>query len=120
VALALALVAGAGACGSGSSAQPGIAVVSDDSPADFDYLVPKGTGELIQRGNDIKIIPNPLIMTVGDVIRIRNQDSVGYNVGPFYVGPNSTMTQIATSPGSFKGMCLLHTGDELVVTIQKA
>lgn len=97
-----------------------MAVVGDETEATFDFLVPKGTGELVQRGNEVKIIPNPLVMRVGDVIRIRNQDSVGFTVGPFYVGPNQTMTQIATSPGTFKGACLLHTGEELVVTIQKA
>jgi hypothetical protein len=120
VLLAACVLLGLQACGGGDAGSPGVAAVSDDTKATFEFLVPRGTGELVQRGNDVKIIPNPLIMTVGDVIRIRNQDSVGYTVGPFYVGPNQTMTQIATAPGTFKGMCLLHTGDELVVTIQKA
>lgn len=116
----MALLAGATACGGDRAGSPGVAVVSDDTEATFDFVVPKGTGELAQRGQAVEIIPNPLVMRVGDVIRIRNQDSVGYNVGPFYVGPDQTMTQIATSPGTFKGMCLLHNGEELVVTIQKA
>lgn len=115
----MALLAGVTACGGDGAQQPAIAVVSDDTEADFEYTVPRGTSDYVRLGQPVKIIPNPLIMRVGDVIRIRNQDTIGYSVGPFYVGPNQTMTQIATSPGSFKGMCLLHTGEELVVTIQK-
>jgi hypothetical protein len=120
VAIAVALGALVAACGGESSARrPSTAVVSDDTEPTHDFLVPRGTNELIEHGADIQIVPNPLVLRVGDVIRIRNQDTVGYTVGPFFVGAGQTMTQIATQPGTYKGMCLLHSGEELVVTIQE-
>ena len=118
-AIAVGVVAlGVTGCGS-APRRPGTATVGDDTEATLEYVVPRGTNELISHGANVQIVPNPLVLRVGDVIRIRNQDTVGYTVGPFYVGAGQTMTQIATTPGTFKGICLLHSGEELVVTIQE-
>lgn len=77
------------------------------------------TSERINRGKAVNIIPNPFRMAVGEVVRIRNDDTIGFTVGPFYVGPNETMTQKAISPGTFRGVCALHSGDELTKIITK-
>jgi plastocyanin len=106
-------------CADGTS-RPRTAAVSADTKATYDFVVPRGTNELALRGETVNIVPNPFVIKVGEVVRIRNDDVVGYTVGPFYVGPNQTMTQIATTPGEFKGVCLLHVGEELKVIITKA
>lgn len=115
---AVALVA-VTSCAASGAEKARTASVSNDSKATYEYVVPNGTAELASRGENVQIIPNPLVMKVGEVIRIRNYDRVGYTVGPFYVGPNETVTQIATTPGEFKGACLLHVGDELKVVITR-
>lgn len=115
---ALALVA-VTSCAESGADKARTASVSNDSAATYEFVVPNGTAELATRGENVQIVPNPLVMKVGEVIRIKNFDSVGYTVGPFYVGPNETVTQIATTPGEFKGACLLHVGDELKVVITK-
>ena len=105
-------------CADGTS-RPRTAAVSTDTKATYEFVVPRGTNELAMRGEPVKIVPNPFVIKVGEVVRIRNYDDVGYTVGPFYVGPDQTMTQIATTPGEFKGVCLLHVGEELKVIITK-
>jgi hypothetical protein len=111
------LVAGATGCASAPGNSLKVGSVADDSPATYEFVVPLGTNELAERGEKISIIPNPFSMKVGEVIRIRNDDLVGYTIGPFYVGAKQTMTQMALVPGSYVGVCALHAGENLKVSI---
>lgn len=105
-----------GACSEGRTD----ALVVDDpgvSQADYDYLIPQGTGERIRAGEDVEILPAQLDVNVGETIRIVNKDDEGHFVGIFYVGAGETVTQRFSSPGEYTGQCTIHPSGKLSLRI---
>ena len=105
-----------GACSEGRT----VALVVDDpgvSQADYDYLIPLGTGERIRAGDDVEILPEQLDVNVGDTIRIVNEDGEGHFVGIFYVGAGEIVTQRFSSPGEYTGQCTIHPSGKLSLRI---
>jgi hypothetical protein len=107
-------------CGGGSSSQdaPRVEAAPDATSPDRSFVIPEGTGDRVAAGEDVELVPSPLVLSVGDVVQIRNDDSIGYDVGPFYVGPHETMTQRVASKGSYTSSCGLHPTGEITVTVQ--
>lgn len=87
------------------------------SNANYDYLIPQGTGERIRAGIDVEILPAQLDVNVGETIRIVNEDDEGHFVGIFYVGAGETVTQRFSSPGEYTGQCTIHPSGQLALRI---
>ena len=120
LAVAIALIAGIafGATVLNDDApRPGLSAAEDDDPADYDYVIPVGTGERIDAGERIDILPAELQVTVGESIRITNDDSRGHVVGVFYVGAGETLTQSFTAPGVLSGECTVHASGVFTLTV---
>lgn len=85
---------------------------------DFDYVVPAGTADRLRAGEKLTVMPSVLRASVGDVIRIVNNDDEAADIGPFRVPARATLTQRLTRKGTFVGFCVLSpTGrSQLVVT----
>lgn len=88
-----------------------------EEPADYQYVIPVGAGEALDRGEPLEILPGELQVEVGEVIEIENQDDRGHTVGPFFVGGNETLRQQFTSPGEYIGICTVHPSGEIVLTV---
>ena len=105
-----------GACSQGRDD----ALVVDDpgvAEADYEYLIPKGTGDRIRAGDDVEILPAQLDVYVDETIRIVNEDNEGHFVGIFYVGAGETVTQRFSSPGEYTGQCTIHPSGKLLLRI---
>ena len=74
------------ACGSDGSAQPELSAIDAAEPATFEYLIPLGSGERIDAGEELELFPDEFTAAVGDSIKIVNEDDRGHTVGPFFVG----------------------------------
>ena len=113
VALALLLAA----CGSDEPAplfrEDGSATVG----ADYSYTIPAGSGQAIDRGEPLDILPDSLEVRVGEVLELINEDDRGHLVGPFFVGAGETVRQRFSAPGSFIGVCTVHPSGEFVLTV---
>jgi hypothetical protein len=121
VAALAALVPLAGACGGDDGGSgPGIAPVAADEPATYEYVIPLGAGEALDAGEPLEILPGELVVTVGETIRVVNEDDRGHNVGPFFVGAGETLSQRFSSPGEFVGVCTVHPSGELVLVVEEA
>ncbi len=114
----LALVVGfSGSCGADGGV--GVEAVSEDDQAfDFDYEIPKGTGERIDAGEPIEILPARIEATVGQSIRVRNDDDRGHSVGWMYVGPGEVVTQRFSSSGRFVGACSVHPSGQVELVVE--
>lgn len=108
-----------GACGSGSDRTASVSAVDPTGTADFAYVIPLGTGERIDRGEPVDIIPANIDARVGQVLRIVNEDTRGHLVGPFFVGKGETLTQRFASPGTLEGACSIHPSGTITVTVRK-
>jgi plastocyanin len=89
----------------------------DQQPADIRYVVPLGTGEAIDAGQAVEIMPARLEVSVGQVIEIVNEDDRGHLVGPFFVGAGETLRQRFASPGTFVGQCTIRPDGEIAVIV---
>ena len=93
---------------------------SADGEADYRYVIPLGSGELIEAGEPVAIIPNRLDVVVGETIEIVNEDDRNHLVGPYFVGAGETMRQRFSSVGRLEGVCTVHPDGEIVVNISEA
>lgn len=111
-----ALVLLATACGSDDL---GPMLADDDSAAsaDYSYTIPAGSGEAIDRGEALDILPGELDAEVGELFELINLDDRGHLVGPFYVGKGETLRQRFNAPGTFIGACSVHPSGEIVLTV---
>jgi len=103
-------------CSAGVESAPRGQAVHASTPVDFDFTIPAGASK---RDNQEPLLPSPLVMRVGQVIRIVNLDDVGYDLGTFYVGPRETMTQRAATTGTYTSACSLHPSGTITLTIVK-
>jgi plastocyanin len=73
--------------------------------ADLTFVIPKGTNARVQRGEDPGIIPNPLRVRVGQVIRFENLD-------------DAPTSQRFNAAGKFSGFCSVHAGGQVTVDVR--
>lgn len=95
----------------------GIEVADDVDTFEHDYLIPAGTADAIEAGETVEIVPQTLEVSVGESIRIINDDDEGHVVGVFYVGAGETLTRTFTSPGELSGQCSIHSDGEFTVRV---
>lgn len=88
----------------------GIDVTSADDATEFehDFVIPAGTAERIEAGEEIEIVPAELVVEVGDALRIVNEDSADHIVGVFFVAAGETLTQRFNSEAVLEGECSVH------------
>ena len=108
IAAAAALVLVTAGCGATST--------SDSTVQEI--VVPLGTMEKLERGEDVVVMPTELQFEVGDTLRIRNEDVVAQAVGPYRVLAGDEFEVTFGSPGRFEGVCPLAEGEryEIVIT----
>lgn len=107
---------------SGDGDTPGLQIgaADDVSEFDWDYVIPEGTADRINRGEPVTIVPAELTVVVGDTIRIVNDDVVDHVVGVFYVRAGSTLTQQFRSAGTLAGDCSVHPSGAFSLTVLEA
>ena len=95
-------------------------LIRDDASGevpDYFYVIPAGSGEAIDGGEPLDILPGELDVSVGEIFELVNHDDRGHLVGPFYVGAGETLRQRFSAPGTFIGACSVHPSGELVLTV---
>jgi len=117
----LCLASGAGILTScGSETAPAVASygeVSADEAADYEYVVPYGTSVRINAGQVVDLMPQYLEVHVGETIRIKNQDSRDYMIGPFFVAAAQTLSMRFTQEGTLSGTCTMNPEGVFEITV---
>lgn len=96
---------------------PGFGSVLGSASATYEYVIPPGAGEALDAGEPLSILPGELTATVGQTIKIVNNDRRGHNVGPWFVGANEVVRQEFTSVGTFEGLCTVHPSGAFVLNV---
>lgn len=110
---ALALVA----CGEERTGDVATSPLGPNDATDYEYVVPYGTGNRLDAGEVIEIMPQTLDVTVGESIRIVNDDIRDYMIGPFFVTAGQTLAMRFTHPGVLTGICLVNPGGEFTINV---
>jgi hypothetical protein len=103
-------------------AVPGLQLddADDASVFNWNYVIPEGTAARINAGEKVEIVPAELTVSIGDTIRIVNDDIVDHIVGVFYVGAGETLTQRFQSAGVLEGECSIHPSGAFKLTVLDA
>lgn len=91
---------------------------SDREQVTHEFVIPGGTAAKIAAGEVIEIVPQRLVVNVGDTVRVRNDDSEASSVGIFYVRPGETVTMRFSSPGQLEGVCDVHPSGRFVIDVR--
>ena len=106
-----------GCSGGDDSSGPGFVPANESESATYQYVRPLGAGDALDAGTPLEILPAELEVSVGESIRIVNNDERGHNVGPFFVGAHETLSQRFSSAGEFAGVCTVHQSGEFVLVV---
>jgi hypothetical protein len=90
---------------------------SADGEADYSFYIPAGTGDRLDQGLPVEIMPNWMLAKVGETIELVNDDDRGHLVGPFYVGARETLRQRFPAEGQYEGVCTVHPSGQIVVIV---
>lgn len=90
----------------------------DDESRTFRYDVPAGTGDRLERGEEVDLFPKRLEARVGDRLVIRNDDARTHQIGPFTVGAGETFSVTFSSAGTLRGLCTLHPSGETEIVVR--
>jgi hypothetical protein len=63
---------------------------TDRAPKTIQLVIPEGTASKIAAGETVTQIPEEMVFVTGDVLEVKNEDSVPHELGPIWVPPNST------------------------------
>ena len=61
-----------------------------DEPRQVELVIPAGTAEKLAKGETGLDIPATMTFVEGDILVVRNQDSVSHQLGPVWVPPQSS------------------------------
>lgn len=81
------------------------------------FVIPLGTGERVDRGETVDVMPDRLEIGVGDVVEIVNNDDRGHNVGLFFVGEGETVRQMFPSVAEFSDACSVSSSGEFTIVV---
>jgi hypothetical protein len=85
--------------------------------ATYEYLVPFGSGNRLDSGEILDIMPQELTVRVGESIRIVNDDIRDFMIGPFFVMAGQTLAMRFTNPGTIEGVCEINPEGKFVITV---
>jgi hypothetical protein len=60
------------------------------SPTTVEIVIPAGTAQKVASGEELPSIPNEMVFVLGDVLVVKNEDSVTHQLGPLYIPAGST------------------------------
>lgn len=84
----------------------------------IEIVVPDGTQERTDQGEQIVLFPRRLEVAVGDRLIITNEDAVTHQVGPYVVGSGQRIDQTLSTVGSIEGICTLHPSGEVTIVVR--
>jgi hypothetical protein len=66
------------------------------APKEIVLTIPAGTAEQVARGEQPPALPESMVFVVGDVLIIKNEDTVDHQMGPFWI-PAGASARLALS-----------------------
>jgi hypothetical protein len=98
-----------------------IGSVQNNSAHEYRIVIPEGTGELIEQGEDPGIIPQKIELVLGekDVLVIENQDTIGHRISDFWIGAGETLRQKFKQEAIYQGECTVHESAQIEIIVTK-
>lgn len=79
------------------------------SPQVIEFVIPPGTAERVAQGEDSLALPTTMTFVVGDVLLVRNDDSVSHQLGPIFIPAGSSASLTFDTVQSYAYVCSFQT-----------
>jgi hypothetical protein len=90
---------------------------SSRSPRTVVLNIPAGTSTKVDTGQ--KVLPQDFVFVVGDVLLVRNEDSVVHTLGPLVIPPGSSASMALDHIGNLSYVCSFQPTKYLGLSIQE-
>ena len=90
----------------------------DQSGSDHRYVIPEGTAERLDAGEDVAIVPPELHFAPGDELTLVNHDDRRHELGVLSVDPGQTVSYSFPNKGVFDGACTLHPSGSVTIYVE--
>ena len=87
-------------------------------PQTIEIVVPKGTNDRLKAREKVAVMPSRLEFTVGDYIRIRNEDVVRHSVGPYLVDAGEELFLRYGKAGTYEGYCPVTEDQRYLIVVK--
>lgn len=77
-------------------------------PTTVSFVVAAGTGERIDAGEVVELMPAEVRLSVGDTLELRNDDTRDHVIGPYFVRAGEVLSQTFTRAQELSGDCELN------------
>lgn len=91
----------------------------DRAPQTISLVIPAGTAEQIEAGEDVTSIPSEMVFVLGDVLEVRNEDSVDHQLGPIWVPPGTTGRLVMKQAENLAYSCSFQTSRYLGLDVRQ-
>lgn len=92
----------------------------DRAPKTVQLVIPAGTAEQIEAGENPPSIPSEMIFVVGDVLEVKNEDFTSHQLGPVWVPAGATSRLVMEQASSFVYSCSFQTSRYLGIDVRQA
>jgi hypothetical protein len=75
------------------------------APQTVELLIPAGTAEQVSRGESPPDIPEEMVFVVGDVLKVKNEDSTDHELGPLWIPSGSSAQMTLDNDENFIFAC---------------
>jgi len=84
----------------------------------YSFIIPAGSGDRIDAGETLDILPRELVAQLDETVIIVNEDDEAHILGPWFVGPGETLRQRFTTEGVFEDSCSVHPSGRFTVVVE--
>jgi hypothetical protein len=87
-------------------------------PKTIELIVPEGTADRVAAGEDAPAIPAEMSFVLGDVLVLRNEDTVPHTLGPLYAPAKSSASMALNQADHFALACSFNTTQYLGLNVR--
>jgi hypothetical protein len=88
------------------------------APTTVEIVVPEGTAERVAAGEDAPEIPAEMSFVLGDVLVLRNEDTVAHTLGPLYAPAKGSASMALNQADHFALSCSFNTTQYLGLNVR--
>ncbi len=74
-------------------------------PGTIELIIPAGTAERVARGETDSTLPATMVFVAGDILEVKNLDSVVHQLGPLFIPSGSTASMKLDTEQDYSFVC---------------
>ena len=91
----------------------------DRPPKTIQLVIPAGTAGRLAAGGSVQSVPDKMIFVEGDVLEVKNEDSVAHQLGPIWVPAGATGRLDLNQPNKYAYACSFSNSRYLGLDVRK-